>query len=310
MTWSNYRNRLTSPRLLVPARRGDPASSLLAEGILDANVDTSDANMIRIALWREWQTMLADIRDVGAVWSIVRNEQSVLAVAGDYPKLTFSKDQQAANGREGNTTLTCHFRAWRCAAAFESDCCCGKLRGVEITNGEEVVHRICLARDAALDSFIEWTRMHQATGLEEDGAAALADEGRFHPQSFRRHPGTLEVPAERLRTALIHAAQREIPLIASVASEGATQTTRLDITQASESRGWLVLSGEGRSLYVDAAPIGSLLVEPTSTEGESDLRLSLTNANDHRFLHLRGAADDRPAWNQLVREFVLCSTIS
>ncbi len=312
MTWSNYRHRFQSPHRLVPARTEEPSTSLLSEGILDANVDRTEPNMIRVALWREWQGMLADLRNLGPVWSIVRNYQCVLAASGDYPELAFSSDHLAAHGREADTTLTCHFPAWRRAAAFESGCCCGRLYGVEITNEQEqAIHRICLARDDALDSFIEWTRMHQATGLEDEPEiVGHADEEHLHPQFFARHPGTLEVPADRLRTTLIHAAQREIPLIASVASEGATQTTRLDITQASESRGWLILSGPGRSLYVDAAPAGTLLVEPSSTDGEPNLRLSLVDPNDHRLLHLRGVADDRPAWNQLIREFVLCSTIS
>ncbi|HEX4141810.1 MAG TPA: hypothetical protein VHY09_15790 [Candidatus Methylacidiphilales bacterium] len=255
--------------------------------------------------------MLSDLRAVGPVWSMVRNSHSILAVEDEYPALTFSSDRQAAHAGHLASSLTCHFRAWHRAAAFESGCCCGRIYGFEVLNdADETVHRVCLAENAALEAFIEWTQMHQATGLEEDCAPTrLVDEGRFHPQSFRRHPGTLEVPVDRLRTALLHAAQREIPLIAGVTSEGATQTARLEIHKASEAHGWLVLSGPSRSLYVSAEPTGMLLAEPASHDGESDWHLSLVNANDHRLLHLRGTADDRPAWNQLVREFVLGSTM-
>ncbi len=37
--------------------------------------DTTQTGMVRVALWREWQSMLADLENVGKVWSIVRNGQ-------------------------------------------------------------------------------------------------------------------------------------------------------------------------------------------------------------------------------------------
>lgn len=307
MTWSNRHRFPSRDHETVIPQSHHANSRLLTEGILDANIDSTEPGFLRVALWREWETMLADVRDIGPVWSIVRNGNCVLAVEDTYPVLTFSPDKHAAQARQGNTTLTCHFRAWRRAAAFESSCCCGKLYGLEIASDHgEVIHRVCLAQESAFATFVEWTQMHQATGLEDEPGTALpVDHGRFHPQSYPRRPGTLEVPLDRLRTALLHAAQREIPLIAGVTSEGATQTTRLDIQRASEARGWLVLSGHGRSLYLDAAPTGSLLVEPAGHEGQPDWRLSLIDPNHHRLLHLRAAADDRPAWTQLIREFVL-----
>jgi len=313
MSWKNHRHRASCVASLGldDSQRKSRGPRLITEGILDANVDASKRGSIRVALWHEWQGMLSDLRAVGPVWSMVRNSMGILAVEDEYPALTFSRDQQAAHAGHLASSLTCHFRGWHRAAAFESGCCCGRLYGLEILNGaDEVVHRVCLADGASLEGFIEWTQMHQATGFEGDCAPSrLVDEGRFHPQSYRRSPGTLEVPADRLRTALIHAAQREIPLIAGVTSEGATQTARLEIHKASEAHGWLVLAGPARSLYVSAEPTGTLLAEPTSPDGETGWQLSLIDAKDHRLIHLRGTADDRPAWNQLVREFVLCSSM-
>lgn len=293
---------------LQPGRSGQ---SLLTEGLFDANIDAANPDHIRVSLWREWKAMLADLANVGPVWSIVRNEHCTLAVQGDYPRLSFTRDQQSALARAGENSLACHFRAWRQAAAFDSACCCGRLYGIEIENGlGQVFHRICLAKGTALDPFIAWTEMHQATGLEDDDEAVPLDEGRFHPQSFRRCPGTLEVPLDRLRKALIHAARRGVPLVAGVTSEGTTQTARIDITRASEVRGQLVLSGHGCSLYVDAEATGTLLVEPATLEGDPIWRLSLIDTDEHRLLHLQSGLDGRAAWNQLVREFVLCSSIS
>jgi putative heme degradation protein len=313
MSSKNHRHRFSCVASLglSDSRTKTRTPRLITEGILDANVDASTPGSVRVALWHEWQGMLSDLRAVGPVWSMVRNSHSILAVEEEYPALTFSTDQQAAHARHASASLTCHFRAWHRAAAFESGCCCGRIYGFEIHNDlGKTVHRVCLAEGASLEGFIEWTQMHQATGLEEDCTPALAvDEGRFHPQAFRRHPGALEVPVDRLRTALIHAAQREIPLVAGVTSEGATQTARLEIQKASEAHGWLVLSGPGRSFYVNAEPTGTLLAEPASHDGETHWQLSLIDGNDHRLLHVCGTADDCPAWNQLVREFVLCSSM-
>jgi hypothetical protein len=284
------------------------AKGLVTEGIFDSNIDESEPGNIRIALWREWRAMLDDLRSVGPVWSIVRNGHCVLAVHGDYPKLAFASDEQSAIARNGDSSLNCHFRTWRHAVAFDTGCCCGRLYGVEIGNNlGQIFHRICLAKDTALNPLIEWAQMHQATGLEDDDDALPVDEGRFHPQSFRRLPGTLEVPLDRLRLALIHAAQREIPLIAGVASEGTIQTARIDISRTSETSGWLLFSGNKRSLYVESEPTGSLLLEPATLEGEPAWRLSLVDNHDHRLLHLQSSVDGRPAWNQLIREFVLCA---
>ena len=124
---------------------------------------------------------------------------------------------------------------------------------------------------------------------------------------FRRLPGTLEVPVDRLRLVLLHAAQREIPLVTAVASEGTIQAARIDITRASETNGWLLLSGKQRSLYVESEPTGSLLLEPATIEGESAWKLSLVDAEDRRLLHVQSSVDGRAAWNQLIREFVLCT---
>jgi putative heme degradation protein len=309
MTSNGHRYRFSSLTafglLLRPKTRG---TGLLTEGILDANLESTSPGEVRINLWREWQAMLADLHDVAPVWSVVRNDHCVLSVHGPYPELTFSSDQQAARARREDTTLTCHFRAWTHATAFESRCCCaGRVFGVEIANCEgQIFHRICMTGEAVPAAFAEWVQMHQATGLEDESDWALpVDLGRFHPQSFARRPGTLEVPVARLRTALLHAAEREIPLVAGVASEGATQTARLDIQRASEARDWLVLSGKNRTLYVDSETTGTLLVEPANNEGEPDWRLSLTDAEGYRLLHLRSTDDARPAWQQLVREFVL-----
>jgi hypothetical protein len=301
-------HRLADLRAL-PSRNHAP--TLLTEGICDANIDAENPGNIRVTLWREWQAMLADLTGIGPVWSIVRNQSATLAVLGAYPALTFARDNQSALARRGDSALACHFRAWARAEAFDSGCRCGRLYGFEIANGlGEPFHRICLAKGTPLDPFIEWTQLHQATGLEDDDEALPTDHGRFHPQAFRRIPGTLEVPVARLRNGLVRAAQREIPLVAAVASEGVTQAARLDIGRASEAAGQLVLVGNECSLYVDAEPTGTLLAEPATLEGEPVWRLSLIDGNEHRLLHLQSTVDSRAAWNQLIREFVLCSSAS
>jgi hypothetical protein len=282
--------------------------SLLTEGIFDANIDAENPGNIRVSLWREWQAMLGDLTGIGPVWSIVRNAHCTLAVLGDYPKITFANDHQSALARHDDFALACHFRAWQKAESFDSGCHCGRVYGLEIANGlGEPFHRVCLAKGTALDPFIEWTQLHQATGLEDDDDVLPAEEGRLHPQSFRRVPGTLEVPLFRLRTVLVRAAQREIPVVAAVATEGVTQSARLDIVRASEAHGQLILNAAERSLYIDTEPTGALLAEPATIEGERIWRLSLVDGDEHRLLQLHSSIDGREAWNQLVREFVLCS---
>jgi hypothetical protein len=120
-------------------------------------------------------------------------------------------------------------------------------------------------------------------------------------------PGTLQFSSELLRTVMITAAQREIPLIASAANEGIGQTARIDVLRASEAHGWLVLSGKDRSFYVESAPRGSLYLEPGYLEGEQLWRLSLTDARGCRLMRLQSGVDGRADWNQLIREVVLCS---
>jgi putative heme degradation protein len=176
MSSKNHRHRFSCVASLGlnDSRTKTRPPRLITEGILDANVDASKPGSVRVALWHEWQGMLSDLRAVGPVWSMVRNSHSILAVEDEYPALTFSTDQQAAHARNPSASLTCHFRAWHRAAAFESGCCCGRIYGFEIMNdADETVHRVCLAEGAALEGFIEWTLMHQATGLEEDCAPTL-----------------------------------------------------------------------------------------------------------------------------------------
>jgi hypothetical protein len=307
----NHRFRFQRGADLRVLPSNGPRPALLTEGICDANIDAANPGDIRVALWREWQAMLGDLTGVGPVWSIVRNVHATLAVLGDYPRLTFAADQRTALARRGESALTCHFRAWQKAEAFDSGCRCGRLYGLEIAGAlGEPFHRVCLAKGTALDPFIEWTQMHQATGLEDDDDVPPIDRGRFHPQSFRRIPGTLEVPLHGLRTVLIHAAQREISLVASVASEGLTQTERLDVVRASEAHGQLILNARERSLYIDSELTGRLLAEPATLEGEPVWRLSLIDGDEHRLLHLQSGIDGRAAWNQLIREFMLCSSAS
>jgi putative heme degradation protein len=285
------------------------STGLLSEGVFESNIERTVDGGQRVALWREWSTMLDDLRDVGQVWSIVRNGHCVLAVQGNYPLLAFSSDQLAAHACNGESSLSCDFRAWERAFAFESPGCrCRRTYGVEIENSRgQVFHRICLSNRDDLPDFAEWTQMHQATGLEEESDFAPLDKGRFHPQSFGQPTGMLQVAPHFLRTVMISAAEREIPLIAGVISEGASQTVQLEVLNASETHGWLVLSGERRSLYVESEPQGSLFLEPGRCEGETVWKLSLVNPEGHRLLRLQCAGGGCQAWNQLIRGSVLCA---
>jgi len=256
--------------------------------------------------------MLEDLRKVGPMWSIVRNSQCVLAVQSVYPQLTFSTDQQSAGACDSDRSLTYYLPVWKRAVAFDCDCHCGRTHGLEIENIDgEVFHRICLAKGTDLTHFADWIRMHQATGLEADEIAETLEfeesSPYMPPVRVEFAPGTLQVSSELLRTVLITAAQREIQLIASAANEGISQTARIDILRASEAHGWLVLSGKDRSLYVESAPSGSLYLEPGNLEGEQLWRLSLTDEQGNRTMRLQAGVDGRTAWNQLIREVVLCS---
>ncbi len=253
--------------------------------------------------------MLDDLRGMGSVWSIVRNGHCVLAVQGEYPKLIFSSDQQAANACNGESSLRCDLPAWRQAVAFDSGCCCGRTYGLEIENAwGEVFHRVCLAKGVDLAPFVEWTQMHQAIGLETDETiegSTIHEQENFWTLSAASRPGTLEIAPQLLRSVLITAAQREIPLIAGVATEGISQASRIDIVRASEANGWLVLSGNQRCLYVESEPRGSLLLEPASSEGESIWRLALLDPDGHRLMRVQPAADGRSSWGHLIWESVL-----
>jgi hypothetical protein len=170
----------------------------------------------------------------------------------------------AAQMRKGESALSFHFTTWRQAVAFDSGRCC-RVYGVEIENARgEVFQRICLAKGIDLDPFVEWTQTHQATGVElEDTLTDIELEKQQPPvPALVFSSGSLEISPDLLKTILITAAQREIPLTVGVVTEGASQIARIDVRRASEAHGWLVLSGENRSLYVQSEPAGSLLVEP------------------------------------------------
>jgi len=256
--------------------------------------------------------MLGDLRSLGPVWSIVRNRHCVLAMQGVYPELTFSTDQKSAGVCNGDRSLMYYLPAWKQAVAFDCHCPCGRTYGLEFENTDgEVFHRICLAKGTDLRGFAEWIQMHQATGLEEGEIDGERDAEELSPYlpPFKASfpPGTLQFSAELLRTVIITTAQREIPLIASVANEGISQTMRLEVHRASEAHGWLALSGKDRSLYVESMPQGALHLEPGNIEGEPLWRLSLTDPRGHRLMRLQSGVDGREEWNQLIREIVLCS---
>jgi len=292
-------------------RKGRPGKSPLTDGVLASNIDTEGTDSIRIALWREWRAMLEDLRHLGPIWSIVRNEDCVLAVQSVYPDLTFSPDLKTAGSCDGDRSLSYFMPAWKQAVAFDCQSHCGRTHGLEIENIEgEVFHRICLAKGNDPGLFAEWIRMHQATGLEADeidGETEVAMPSPYLPSSVPAFaPGTLQFSADLLRTVMITATQREIPLIASVSNEGINQTARLTVERASEAQGWLVLSCKDRSLYVKSAAEGSLFLEPGNLEGEQLWRLSLIDAEGQRSLRLQAGVDGREEWNQLIREFVIC----
>ena len=303
----------SKPRFSWPNRVGSQLrkwsrtqKSPLSEGVFDFNIDVETPGSLRIALWNEWRSMLENLGAVGPVWRIVRNEHCVLAIHGTYPELAFSSDQLAANAHEEDSSLTCHFSKWRQAVAFDSGCCCGRVYGVEIENASgEVFQRICLAKEADLAPFVEWIQTHQATGLEID--EPVGDANQAHPLVTAPRPDALQVSPRVLRTILITAAQREIPLEVSVMTEGMSQTTRIDVLRASEAHGWLVLSGNRRSLYVATEPSGTLVMEPRSVEGEMVWTLSLLHPEGRRLMHLRSSIDGQSAWNRLVRELLLGS---
>jgi len=261
---------------------------------------------VAVALWREWRAMLHDLQKVGPVWSIVRNERCVLAVQGNYPELTFSADERAARAVRGDSSLFYQFDVWREALACDTTCCCGRVYGVEFGNRYgDIFHKICLAKGTELSAFIDWTQVHQATGLELPIAEEVENrEGRslFNPLPA---PGTLLLPAHLLRTVLICAAEREIPLEVAVSAEGLTQTARVEITRASESHGWLVFSSPNRSLYVESEPAEWLRVEPGVLEGESIWMLSLVDEEGRCHLRVHTGLDTLDAWNRLVQERVL-----
>jgi len=285
----------------------EPGQALLTEGILDANVETTPEGDVRVALWREWRAMLDDLRSVGPVWTMVRNGHSVLAVQAPYPELIYAADQQSAGMCNGERSLTYYFPAWHQAVAFDANCCCGRIHGLEIENRKgDAFHRICLTKGSNLGTFAEWVQMHQANGMETEAVAT--DETPLLPLfSTALTPGTLQFPPELLRTVLITAAHREIQMIARVSNEGMSQTARIEVIKASEAHGWLALSGNQGSLYVTSEPTGTLLLEPGTVEGESLWRLSLVGQDRHRLLRLQAGTDSREAWNQLIREIVLCT---
>lgn len=272
----------------------------LTDGIFDANIDLSQPGQIRVALWQEWRTMLEDLRRLGPVWRMARNSHAVLAIYGDYPELAFASDK-AAHAGNGESAAFYHFQAWRQATAFASDCCCGPIHGLEIENRHgDCFHRICLTKNGEVERFVEWTQVHQATGLETPDDFSSGSDRRSQPVP----PGTLEVGSHLLRTVLITAAQREIPLVAGVVSEGLAQTERINVERATENQGWLVLSGEHRSLYVETEPNGQLWLEPRSLEGEPIWSLSLVHPEGRCRLRLQTVVDHRLAWNRLVQEIL------
>lgn len=276
--------------------------SLLTEGIFTSNIDVSQPDCVRVALWREWRTMLGGLPDIGPVWRMTRNGHAVLVMQDLYPHLTFSANEQGAEASQGDTLMSCHFRAWRKATAFDSGCACGRIYGFEVENAEgDVFHRVCLAKGTGVTPFLEWTQVHQATGLELDDESPQAAIPRVPTAT----PGTLDLSPHLLRVILIMAAQREIPIVAAVTAEGMTQSARIEIEQAVENQGWLVLSGSRRSLYVESESRAWLQAAPKTLEGESVWTLSLLRPDGGRLLFLHGDPDHREAWNRLIREMMI-----
>lgn len=290
-------------------KSGRSNQSLLTDGIFDFNIDASAEGNIRIALWPEWRAMLDDLRDIGPVWRLVRANHCALAVEGNYPMLAYSANGSAAMVVNPDGSMHYDFKNWRQAVAFDSGCCCGRKYGFEIANSRgEIFYRVCLARGTGITSFVEWVQAHQATGLEiergHDEDDFCAQES-FVAMPLAIVPGTLDVSPYLLRTVLLSAANREIPLEITVAEEGMTQSAHIEMERATENQGWMIFSGPRRILYVESEPVGTLRAETRTVEGESIWTLSLMDAHGQVCLRVHTGTEHRSAWNSLIREQVL-----
>jgi putative heme degradation protein len=281
----------------LPARE-----SLLTEGIFAANIDGGTPGSIRVALWREWPAMLDDLRGVGPVWSIVRNHHCVLAVEDIIPKISVSSNGNWGWGSRHDHRIRCHFPSWRKAVAFDSGCRCGKTYGLETENmAGEIFHRVCMPTGNDLYAFAEWVQVHQATGLETEDEE---QESMPMPALSKISHGRMRLSPLFLRIILITAAERGIPFLVEVNGKGMSQAARIAPSKAEETQGWLILSGDKRSLYVASEPYGSLLLDQAIINGEAAWSLSLVDPWGEHLLSLKPEPANRAAWNQLVQQFV------
>ena len=270
-------------------------NSPLTPGILPENIAVGEIeNSVRIDLWRDWPRMLASLQDVGPVLGMTRNAAAAIGSWGPYPELEWSEGRAT----DDNGDFDFDLRHWARVFSRHQRGTAGHLFSVEFHDYDGICfHRVCLTGDSSLETFTEWTRVHQATGRRT--IPPPPDEPLFRDSPLVE--SSRIVPPTVIADFLQECIERELPLRAIVGSSGAVQSHRFIPRKVSESDGWTYCHSEEIALHYLPESITEVRLHDLAPEGVPCWTLRAYDASGALVLMLLPATSERlPIWNFLA----------
>jgi putative heme degradation protein len=273
-------------------------SSPLTPGVLADNIAVAAAeSSVRIDLWREWPRMLAALRRVGPVLSMTRNACAALGTWRVFPELDWSDDALRAVDGEGEFDFD--LRHWARAYARHQRSVEGHSFAAEFHDHDGVCFfRACLVGESSLDTFAEWTRVHQSVGKQNvpPPPADLIERepiggGEWHAAA----PGGLAHLLQECR-------DRELPVRAIVGGGGAVQGHRFVPEKLSSVEDWTYCHGADVALYFRPESFGEVRLHDLAPGGAECWTVrAYDDAGALALMLLPYGSDRLPMWNFLAR---------
>lgn len=276
--------------------------SLLTPGVLATNLSyIPGERTVSIDLWSEWRQMLADLRLLGPVLTMTRNQAAAIGCTMRYPELEWSEDGQRAVDEEGEVDLDLRF--WHHAAARHQRTESGHRLSAEFCDtSDHCFHRISVVSESSLDEFAAWVRGHQAIDRFANTAAPDESEIMETPRDPIGPGATIEVEASALDQLLRECVNQEVPLLAVVGAAGAVQGHRFLPQEFRADEDWDFCQSETVALYYRPTHFSRVTIHNLAPSGADCWSMKAYTADGNLALLLLPAASQRlPMWNLLVR---------
>jgi len=236
-------------------------ASPLTAGILPENLRFPAEGGLGVALWDQWAAMLRELRGVGKLLVITRNEAAVIGHYRSYPDLAFcAGEERFAHG--GGMAVDLGY--WHRAQAREERHPDGYAYSVEVVDARKnPLHKVCLTVESDLPRFLEWVQNHQAAVFLTPPLPVAGAEPASSPMADR---------GGAVRSLLHALMENELPVRVAVGNEGLSQSHAFVFQEMREMGEWVFCAEAEAGCHFRPAAVADLVLEMCGCGGASWLR--------------------------------------